>query len=146
MIERVSNSNLDEILHLIKAYQEFYKVANICDIRNKEFFSQFCNSNPAGCQFLYREGSEVVGFATVYFSFTSTIAAKVAILNDLYTLPTMRGKGIGKKLIEHCREFAAKNNAARLQWVTAPNNHPAQKLYDSLHTSKSEWLFYTYNT
>jgi GNAT superfamily N-acetyltransferase len=146
MIERISKDSLDEVLPLIRNYQEFYKVADICDIRNKEFFSKFCNSNPAGCQFLYREGSEVVGFATVYFSFTSTITAKAAILNDLYTVPTMRGKRIGKKLIEHCREFAAKNNAARLKWVTAPNNHTAHKLYDSLNATKSEWIFYTYNT
>jgi ribosomal protein S18 acetylase RimI-like enzyme len=146
MIEAVSKSNLAEVLPLIRAYQEFYKVVEISDDRNSEFFAQFGESNPAGCQFIYREKGAVIGFATVYFSFTSTIAAKVAVLNDLYTLPNCRGKGIGRKLIEHCRSYAAENGAVRLQWVTAPQNEQAQKLYDSLKTGKSTWHFYTNNT
>ena len=146
MIEAVSKNNLTEVLPLIRAYQEFYKVSEISDDRNSEFFAQFGKSSPAGCQFIYREAGNVVGFATVYFSFTSTIAAKVAVLNDLYTLPNCRGKGVGRQLIEHCRNYAAENGAARLQWVTAPDNEQAQKLYESLNTGKSTWHFYTYNT
>ncbi len=146
MIEAVSKNSIDEVLPLIRAYQEFYKVAEISDSKNKEFFSQFSQTNPAGCQFIYRDSGEVVGFATVYFTYTSTIAAKVAILNDLYTVSKLRGKGVGRKLIEHCREYASSNGAARLQWVTAPDNERAQKLYDSMNTSKSSWSFYTYNT
>lgn len=144
MIEAVSKSNLLEVLPLIRAYQEFYKVADICDEKNSDFFSQFGESNPTGCQFLFRESGKVIGFATVYFSFASTIAAKVAVLSDLYTVPNSRGKGIGRKLIEHCRNYAADCGAARLQWVTAPENEQAQKLYDSIDARKSTWHFYSY--
>ena len=146
MIESVSINNLVELLPLIRAYQEFYKVSDISDVRNSAFFAQFGESSPAGCQFIYREDGNVVGFATVYFSFTSTITSRVAVLNDLYTLPNFRGKGIGRQLIERCRSHAAENGAARLQWVTAPDNKQAQKLYDSMNTGKSTWHFYTYNT
>jgi ribosomal protein S18 acetylase RimI-like enzyme len=146
MIEAVSKDNFAEVLPLIRAYQEFYKISEISDDRNSDFFSQFGKSSCAGCQFVYREVGTVVGFATLYFSFTISITAKVAVLNDLYTLPDYRGKGIGRQLIEHCRNYAAENGAARLQWVTAPDNKLAQKLYDSLNTGKSEWYFYTYNT
>lgn len=146
MIESVSKNNLVEVLPLIRAYQEFYKVADISDEKNARFFSQFGESTHTGCQFIYRESGTVIGFATVYFSFTSTIAEKVAVLNDLYTLPNHRGKGIGRQLVEHCHRYATKNGAARLQWVTAPDNKQAQKLYDTLTTSKSTWDFYTLNT
>lgn len=145
MIEAVSDKNLDEVLPLIRAYQEFYKVAGISDSKNHAFFSQFSEANPAGCQFLFREAGLVCGFATVYFSYASSITEKVAVLNDLYTTPEMRGRGIGKQLIEHCRHFAQKQGAARLQWVTAPDNEAAQKLYESLDTNKSTWHFYTYD-
>ncbi len=146
MIEEVSEKNIEQVLPLIREYQEFYKVTDISDSRNKKFFSQFGSDNSAGCQFLYRDGEEVVGFATVYFSYSSTITAKVAVLNDLFTSPKIRGKGVGKSLIEHCRKFAESNNAVRLQWVTAPDNDQAKKLYDSLNTNKSTWDFYAYNT
>lgn len=146
MIEAVAKETIDDALPLIRAYLEFYKAADICDSRNKEFFSQFGITNPAGCQFVFREAGIVVGFATVYFSFTSSITAKVAVLNDLYISPDHRNKGIGRQLIEHCHSYAAEQGAARLQWVTAADNEPAQKLYDSMPTGKSTWQFYTYNT
>lgn len=146
MIEAVSKRNLVEVLPLIRAYQEFYNVSEISDKRNSEFFAQFDEASPLGCQFLYRLDGQVVGFATVFFSFTSTVTAKVAVLNDLYTLPDYRGNGVGRQLIEHCRRYAAENGAARLQWVTAPDNEQAQKLYESLNTSKSTWHFYIYKT
>lgn len=146
MIEVVSKNNMNEVLPLIRAYQEFYNVAEISDAKNLEFFSQFGESNPAGCQFAYRDNGEVVGFATVYFTYTSTIAAKVAVLNDLFTVSNLRGKGIGRELVEHGHKFASSQGAARLQWVTAPDNEQAQRLYDSMNTSKSMWYFYAYNT
>jgi ribosomal protein S18 acetylase RimI-like enzyme len=146
MIESVSSNNLDQVLPLLRQYQEFYKVADISDSRNASFFSQFGESSPAGCQFIYRDSGQVVGFATVYFSFTTSITAKVAVLNDLYTLNEYRGRGIGRKLVQHCQRYAEKNGAARLQWVTAPDNEQAQKLYDGICTSKTSWFFYTLNT
>ncbi|WP_232824775.1 GNAT family N-acetyltransferase [Algibacillus agarilyticus] len=145
MIETVSKTNLPEVLPLIRQYQAFYNVADISDEKNAAFFSQFNNASPLGCQFIAREHNEVVGFATVYFSFTSTITAKVAVLNDLYIQPHHRGKGIGRQLVDYCHQYAKDKGAARLQWVTAPDNEPAKRLYDSLNTTQSTWLFYAYN-
>ncbi|GAB2529547.1 GNAT family N-acetyltransferase [Microbulbifer agarilyticus] len=146
MIEQVSKNNLREVLPLFREYQEFYGVTNICDDRNFEFLSQFCDSSDLGGQFLYRHNENVIAFATIYFTFKSTITSKVAVLNDLYTSPGNRGVGVGRKLIEHCREFAKHRGAAKLQWATDLNNEPAQKLYDSMGAAKSTWHFYTYNT
>ncbi|MDF1628191.1 MAG: GNAT family N-acetyltransferase [Alcanivoracaceae bacterium] len=145
MIETVSNKNIEEALPLIRKYQEFYKIQGIDDARNREFFSQFSESGNDGCLFLFRdEVGMPVGFATVYFTFVSSIPAKVGVMNDLYTLPTHRGKGIGKTLIDHCLQFALGKGAARLQWLTAQDNEQAQKLYDSLNAKKSSWHVYTY--
>lgn len=146
MIEAVSEKNFSEVLPLIRQYQEFYNVPSISDSMNSEFFSQFGESNSLGCLFIYRKDEQAIAFATVYFSFASSIASKIAIMNDLYTVPQMRGLGIGKLLIEHCHTFAKSHGAARLQWTTAIDNTQAQKLYDSFPASKSSWLIYTYVT
>lgn len=143
-IEAVTSSNLHLALPMIRQYQEFYKVNNINDENNREFFSQFGPHSTSGCQFMIRHQGVIAGFATVYFSFASSIIQKVAILNDLYTLPELRGKGLGRELIEHCRQYAKQHQAARLQWVTATDNTAAQTLYDKLETQKSHWVFYSY--
>lgn len=145
MIEAVSASNIDEILPLIRKYQAFYQIPDIDDARNRTFFSRFSESGNEGCLFLYRNDAGLaVAFATVYFSYVSSITARVGVMNDLYTLPDHRGTGIGRQLIDHCLQFALSKGAARLQWLTAEDNQQAQQLYDSLKTRKSTWKVYTY--
>jgi len=160
MIEPVTVNNLDEMLPLIRSYQEFYKVDNISDQDNHDFFSQFGEGTDKGSLFTYRAGTQakvktihdgnhdhdepLVAFATVYFSFASTIISRVAIMNDLYTLPEYRGRGVGRELIEYCWAYSQKHAAARLQWVTAPDNKAAQALYQSMGAKQTSWEFFTY--
>jgi len=146
MIEAIDNTNLDSVLPLIRKYQEFYEVKSIDDNNNKEFFSQFGSSSKKGCLFGYKKDGKLVAFATVYFSYASSIISKVAIMNDLYTLEEYRKHGIATELIKHCEKYAKKNGAVRLQWVTAATNKSAQSIYKSLGAKQSSWEFYTYAT
>ncbi|MCP5163273.1 MAG: GNAT family N-acetyltransferase [Hahellaceae bacterium] len=144
MIETVGPHNLQLILPLIRQYQQFYQVAVIDDAKNQTFFSQFGPDQPQGCQFVYMNEGVPTGFATLYFSFSSTLAEKVGVMNDLYVLPECRGGGMGKALIQHCLDYALKQGAYRLQWTTAMDNLVAQSTYNALNTQSKPWLFYTY--
>ena len=144
MIERVTVDNFEEILPLIEKYQQFYKVADISTEKNREFFSQFCGGTGQGAQFLLRQSGRVIGFATVYFSFSSTLTSKVAVLNDLYIEADVRKQGCGRLLIDHCLKFGLDAGALRLQWLTAKDNGNAQAAYDKLGAKRSDWVFYSY--
>ncbi len=43
MIEVVSKNNIDDVLPLIRTYQEFYNVAEILDSENKKFSLNLAN-------------------------------------------------------------------------------------------------------
>ncbi|BCG64068.1 MAG: hypothetical protein methR_P1834 [Methyloprofundus sp.] len=144
MIEAITDKNLDEVLPLIREYQTFYQVAEINDENNRHFFAQFGEQSEKGCLFAFRKENKLVGFATVYFSFSSTVTAKVAVLNDLYTVASWRGQGIATGLIKHCATYGKSKGAARLQWVTAPDNTIAQAVYQSLGAKQSSWEFFCY--
>jgi len=146
MIEPIDNKNLNEVLSLIKKYQEFYEVTNIDDEKNMKFFSQFGLLSDKGCLFGYRKKGELVAFATVYFSYASSIISKVAVMNDLYTSEEYRNQGIATELIKHCEKYAKENGAVRLQWVTAASNKTAQSIYKALGAKQSSWEFFTYTT
>jgi GNAT superfamily N-acetyltransferase len=72
------------------------------------------------------------------------MAPPFAVMNDLYTDAIASYKGVGRKLIEHCRQYAKDRDAIRLQWVTAEDNMTAQILYDNLDTTSRTWKFYSY--
>lgn len=146
MIETVTKKNLNEVLPLIRMYQAFYNVPEISDERNSVFFSQFGPESDKGCQFAFRSDGNIVGFATVYISYTSSIASKTAVLNDLFTLPAERRKGIGKALIEHCWQYASSKGAVRLHWATQVDNKAANALYRSLGAKQSVWNIYVYSS
>jgi len=146
MIKVVTKENYGPLLSLMKKYQEFYEVVKIDEEKNEMFFSKFFGGTKEGVQFLLYEKNVPVSFATVYFSYASTVASKIAILSDLFTLPEHRGKGYGKKLIEHCVEVAKENGCARLQWFTQNNNEVAKGLYKKVCTYSGEWVVYAIAT
>ncbi len=144
MIEDIKEKNIDEVLPLIRKYQEFYKVVSVDDTKNREFFLQFGLDSDKGCQFGCRMDDKLVGFATVYFSYVSSTISKVAVMNDLYVLPEYRRKGIGRELVKQCAKYAKTHGASRLQWLTAPDNRVAQELYRSLGAKQSSWELFIY--
>jgi GNAT superfamily N-acetyltransferase len=89
-----------------------------------------------------REDERLVGYACLYWHFTSTAARETVLMNDLFTDPEERGRGIGRALIEASAEIARERGAAHLEWATAPDNHTAQRLYDSMTSERSEWVSY----
>ena len=146
MIESIGDENLNEILPLIRRYLEFYEVTDIDDEKNRKFFSRFGSLSDEGCLFGYRKKGEMVAFATVYFSYASSIISKVAIMSDLYTTEEYRNQGIATELIKHCEKYAKENGAVRLQWVTAAGNKTARSIYKALGAKQSSWEFFTYTT
>ena len=68
-----------------------------------------------------------------HYSFqTSTWAHKhYCYLEDLFTAPASRGKGLGRLLIDSVKDIAVSAGSSRLYWNTDETNATARKLYDS---------------
>ena len=146
MIEKVTIENFDDVLPLIRAYQAFYHVDNIQDDKNRCYFLQFVENNDQGALHLLRFEGQAIGFSTIYKGFSSARAEAVAILNDLYIQPQYRGRGFGRRLLNHAIKHAKNMGYQRLQWLTAQDNLQAQQLYDNMHAHKSAWFFYAVET
>jgi ribosomal protein S18 acetylase RimI-like enzyme len=83
-----------------------------------------------------------VGFATLFWSWDTTEAMRIGIMYDLYVVPEVRGKGVGRRLIEACRGACRKRGVGKVVWETAPDNETAQRLYDSTGADSSLWKIY----
>lgn len=79
---------------------------------------------------LWQRG-ELIGIAHYLFH-PSTWATAVCYLQDMFVLPTHRGNGAGRALIEAVRDHAQDRGAARFYWLTQESNAVARGLYDQL--------------
>jgi GNAT superfamily N-acetyltransferase len=130
-IEPVSTGQLEALLPLIAAYQRFYEVEQVDDGRNRAFFARFLAPSEDGLLLGAWQGGEPAGYACLYWHFSSLVPAETVLMNDLYVAEGRRGSGIGRALIEASAAVARERGAHQLQWVTAPDNETARRLYDT---------------
>lgn len=142
-IETVTPATFELVLPLVAGYQRFYNAVPD-EARNRVHFAQFLDDHARGIQFVALEDDgNALGFATLYFPLSSVSAGVTCLMNDLFTAPEARGRGVGRALIEHCRRYAGDHGFKSIYWQTAQSNRTAQRLYDSLNAARSAWYTYT---
>ncbi|SDI55388.1 GNAT family N-acetyltransferase [Nonomuraea jiangxiensis] len=65
---------------------------------------------------------------------TSAPDHDVCYLQDLFTAPDVRGKGVGRTLIEAVTDWARDRGCYRVYWNTQESNGTARHLYDKVAT------------
>ncbi len=141
-ISPVEAAEFEALLPLIAAYQRFYEVKTVEEERNRVFFSRFLAPSENGMLLGARADGNFVGYACLYWHFTSLLATETVLMNDLFVAERARGRGVGRGLIEASADVARERGAAYLEWATAPDNITAQRLYDSTGAARSEWVEY----
>ena len=136
------DEDLVALLPLVAGYQRFYE-AEPDDARNRAFFARFVAPSDDGLLLAAWDGDgAAVGFATLYWTFSSVSARESVLMNDLFVTGDARGRGVGRALIEAAEDAARERGLRRLTWMTAPDNAGAQRLYDRTGAERSSWLEY----
>jgi GNAT superfamily N-acetyltransferase len=83
------------------------------------------------------------GFALFFHNFSTFIGSPGIYLEDLFVLPEMRGKGIGKSLLVKLAQLAIERNCGRVEWAVLDWNEPAIGFYKSLGAEPmSDWTVF----
>ncbi len=142
-IIRANPNHLPLILPLFDAYRIFYKQPSNLE-EAKKFLRQRLQHNESVI-FLAMQGSHAVGFTQLYPLFSSVSMAPVYLLNDLFVIDALRGKGVGESLLNHAKDFCKTSGFKGLALETAIDN-PAQKLYERLGWQKDVHCFHYFWT
>jgi GNAT superfamily N-acetyltransferase len=142
-ITPVGEGDLPELLPLLRGYCDFYDVSPSDDDLLTLARALIADPEREGMQLLARAAGEAVGFATIYWSWATTIAARIGVMNDLFVAPAARGTGAAAQLIDACVAECRRHGAAELTWQTAPDNERAQRLYDRVGATRSQWVDYS---
>lgn len=87
----------------------------------------------------------IAGFAIFRTHFDTFTAAGGWHLDDLYVDPAHRGHGIATDLIEAVAIIARESGGGTLRWITAADNHAAQRVYDKV-ARRTTWVTYEKET
>jgi RimJ/RimL family protein N-acetyltransferase len=142
-IARVGSGDLGALLPLMRAYCDFYEVSPSDEDLMRLSSALIDDPEHEGYQLIARQpDGEAVGFATIYWSWSTTDAARIGVMNDLFVAESARGSGLAEQLIAACRAACGRRGARRLTWQTALGNARAQAVYDRVGATREQWLDY----
>lgn len=143
-IARVTAGDLPELMPLMWGYCEFYEASPSEQALETLCAELLAHPDTAGIQLIARTQDGIaVGFATLYWTYSTLSAGPIGLMNDLYVAPAVRGSGVGRSLIEACTVECAQQGVIALEWETAPDNARAQALYDGTGAARQEWVAYS---
>jgi GNAT superfamily N-acetyltransferase len=146
-IDVVTEADLDELLPLMRGYCEFYEVTPSDDALTDMALTLMDDPDLEGLQLIARDDDgRALGFATIFWSWSTLSAGRIGVMNDLFVHPDGRGAGYAEALISACVDQARERGADTLGWQTAKDNHRAQAVYERVGGMREEWLDYSLPT
>ena len=142
-VRRASLDDLDQLVPLFDGYRQFYGETTDLSVARK-FLDDRMSRGESVVLIAESLDSTAIGFAQLFPSFSSVLAAPVYLLNDLFVAPAARRRGVGSLLLRAAAETGRAAGAVQLELSTAITNVPAQKLYQKLGWKKDE-EFYVYS-
>jgi GNAT superfamily N-acetyltransferase len=100
--------------------------------KQREALEAILADRSRGRIFVAREGSEVVGMASLLYTISTAEGGKAALFEDLIIDPKHRRKGIGSKLVSFVIQQARAEGVLRITLLTDLENDTALGLYRKL--------------
>ena len=145
MISIVTEADLPDLLPLMRGYCDFYAVDPSDEALLAMSGELIRSPDRDGIQLIARDdGGRALGFATVFWTWSTLSASRIAIMNDLFVSADARGTGSAEALIEACAERSREHGATTLDWQTARDNDRARAVYERVGARRDErWLDYS---
>lgn len=113
-------------------YLEFYETSVSEEVYSTTWNRLFIDRPDEPSYLLAWDDSKTVGLVHYFFHRHTWKVEKVCYLQDLFTAPDARGKGVGRALIEAVYVKADQEKAPTVYWTTQHFNETARRLYDDV--------------
>lgn len=149
-IRKATIEDCPAMLQLIRELAEYEKAPEEVTVDPKHFEESGFGENPVWWAFVVEvddassttstPSTQIIAFALYYIRY-STWKGQVMYLEDILVTESMRGKGIGKMLIEQLIEEAKVKGFKRITWQVLDWNEPAINFYKKFDAKfDPEWV------
>jgi GNAT superfamily N-acetyltransferase len=142
-IRTTTEADIPVILDLIRQLAEYERepeavVATEAGLRDVLF-----GAHRSAETLLALENDKPVGFAVYFYNFSTWLGRPGLYLEDLFVLPSVRGKGYGRALLERLAQIAHERGCGRMEWAVLDWNEPAIQFYKKLGAEPmNEWTVF----
>lgn len=139
-IRPATPNDVATIMDLIRQLAIYEKLQHMIT-GNAEMMREALFGKKPSCECLIaEENGKPVGFALYFTTFSTFLGKPGLYLEDLFVVPSVRGKGYGKALLKYLAQLALRRECGRFEWRVLDWNEPSIQFYKSLGASvMPEW-------
>jgi GNAT superfamily N-acetyltransferase len=120
------------IAELIRALARFEKLEDQVTMTEELLAANLFGPRAHAETLLAVDDGTLAGFALFFHNFSTFLAQPGIYLEDLFVLPELRGRGIGRALLERLAAIAVERGCGRLEWAVLNWNREAIGFYERL--------------
>ena len=143
-VRPIAAPDFEAWLPLWAGYNKFYGRSGstaLADGITRMTWSRFFDAYEPVHALVAESDGELVGLVHYLFHRSTTRIAPTCYLQDLFTTESVRGKGVGRALIEAVYARVKEAGSSRVYWQTHETNTTAMALYDKV-AERSGFLIY----
>lgn len=122
-------------LPLWEGYRAFYEVSAPPDLAARAWDNLLAPEVPMHAALAW-DGDRAVGLIHLVRRFSTWTMGPQCYLEDLFVADDVRGRGVGRLLIDHGFDWARREGCSVIHWLTYESNHGARRIYDRIAEHK----------
>ena len=131
-IRSATAEDVAQILAFIRALAAFERAPDAVVATEEGLLRDGFGPNPYYSCLMAEHDGQPAGFALFFYNYSTWMGRPGIYLEDLFVLPELRGRGIGKALLERVAAIALEKGCERLQWEVLDWNTPAIDFYRAM--------------
>jgi GNAT superfamily N-acetyltransferase len=143
LVRMADKSDTPLILDFIRQLAVYEKLEHEVVADEERLGATLFGDRPFAEVIIAEHAGEPAGFALFFHNYSTFLARPGLYLEDLFVRPELRGRGIGKLLLQMLARIAVDRGCGRFEWWVLDWNEPAIRFYESLGArAQSEWIGY----
>src|SRR5689334_3451541 len=128
-IRSATERDVPLILSFIRQLAEYERLLDAVKATEEALRTTLFGARPVGEVLIAEDAGTPVGFALFFQNYSTFLAQPGLYLEDLFVIPSARGRGVGRLLLEHLSQIAIDRHYGRVEWAVLDWNAPAIGFY-----------------